>query len=45
LYPVLEVQQFTVYPFWVFVFTVTVALYPATYAARLQPAQAMKRSF
>jgi ABC-type lipoprotein release transport system permease subunit len=45
LYPVLQPAQFIVFPFWVFVFTVGIALYPATYAARLAPAKAMRRSF
>jgi ABC-type lipoprotein release transport system permease subunit len=44
LYPVLEVKQFIEYPFWVFVITVVVGLYPAVYAARLPPAEAMRKS-
>ncbi len=44
LYPVLEVKQFIEYPFWVFVITVVVGLYPAVYAARLRPAEAMRKS-
>lgn len=44
LYPVLQVNQFIIYPFWVFVFTVVVGLYPAVYAARMSPAGAMRRS-
>ncbi len=44
LYPVLEVKQFIEYPFWVFVITVVVGLYPALYAARLRPAEAMRKS-
>jgi ABC-type antimicrobial peptide transport system permease subunit len=34
-----------VYPLTVFIFTGLVALYPAIAAARLQPAEAMRRSF
>lgn len=45
LYPVLQPAQFIVFPFWVFVFTIGIALYPAAYAARLTPAKAMRRSF
>jgi ABC-type lipoprotein release transport system permease subunit len=45
LYPILDVKQFVTYPAWAFVFTVIVALYPAFYAARLRPAEAMRKSF
>lgn len=45
LYPVLHVNQFTIYPAAVFVFTLIAALYPAVYAARMKPAEAMRRSF
>jgi ABC-type lipoprotein release transport system permease subunit len=44
LYPVLTVKQFIKYPFYVFVFTVVVGLYPAIYAARMKPADAMRKS-
>jgi len=44
LYPVLQLNQFILYPFWVFVFTVVAGLYPAVYAARMAPAGAMRRS-
>ena len=44
LYPVLQVDQFIIFPFWVFVFTVIVGLYPAVYAARMKPADAMRKS-
>lgn len=44
IYPVPRAYQYIVYPVWLFVFTVLVGLYPAWYAARLQPAKAMKRS-
>ncbi len=43
LYPVLQVQQFTMYPFWVFVLTLLVGVYPAVYAAKISPADAMRR--
>ena len=44
IYPVLYVRQFIVYPLWVLIFTMIVGIYPATYAARLKPAEAMRRS-
>jgi len=44
LYPVLRTEQFTLYPLSVFVFTLFVSLYPALFAARLKPAEAMRRS-
>jgi ABC-type lipoprotein release transport system permease subunit len=45
LYPVTEIRQFIVYPVSAFLFTLLIALYPATYAARLTPAKAMRKSF
>ncbi len=45
LYPVMRARQYTFYPFWVFIFTTIIGLYPATYAARMNPAKAMRRSF
>jgi ABC-type lipoprotein release transport system permease subunit len=45
LYPVIQTSQFIVYPLVVFFFTVFVGSYPALYAARMQPAEAMRRSF
>jgi ABC-type lipoprotein release transport system permease subunit len=45
LYPVLNLKQFTFYPFWVFVFTVLTGIYPAVHAARMLPADAMRKSF
>jgi ABC-type lipoprotein release transport system permease subunit len=45
LYPVLNLKQFTFYPFWVFVFTVLTGIYPAVHAARMLPAEAMRKSF
>ncbi len=44
LYPVMKVQQFIFYPFWVFVFTSVVGIYPAVYAAKMSPAAAMRKS-
>ena len=45
LYPVLQASQFLIYPAAVFVFTLVVALYPAIYAGRMKPTEAMRRSF
>lgn len=45
LFPVLTVDQFIIYPLAVFFFTGLVGLFPAIVAARLQPAEAMRRSF
>ncbi len=45
LYPVLHVSQFIVYPICAFLFTLLIALYPASYAAKLTPARAMRKSF
>ncbi len=44
LYPVLKVQQFIIYPIWVFIFTIIAGLYPAVYAAKMSPAEAMRKS-
>lgn len=43
--PELHLSQYTVYPAWVFVFTVLVGVYPAVHAARIAPARAMRKSF
>ena len=44
LYPVLKLKQFIFYPFWVFVFTEIAGIYPAVYAAKIVPADAMRKS-
>ncbi len=44
LYPVLHTKQFFVYPLAVFLFTTVISLYPALYAARLIPAEALRKS-
>jgi ABC-type lipoprotein release transport system permease subunit len=44
LYPVMQLNQFTVYPALVFLFTITMGLFPALYAARMKPANAMRLS-
>lgn len=44
LYPVLEVRQFFIYPFWVLIFTLVAGIYPAVFAARMKPANSMRKS-
>jgi ABC-type lipoprotein release transport system permease subunit len=44
LYPVLQIHQFMTYPFWVFVFTLVIGLYPARYAAKMSPAEALQKT-
>jgi ABC-type lipoprotein release transport system permease subunit len=44
IHPVLTGRQFWFYPFWVLVFTLVTSSYPASYAARIQPAEAMRKS-
>ena len=45
LYPEMAFHHFTLFPALVFVFTVVVGLYPAVYAARMNAAEAMRKSF
>ena len=44
LYPVMRTHQFTTYPVAVVLFTLLVSFYPAQFAARLTPSEAMRRS-
>jgi len=45
LYPVLTVIQFIKYPLLFFIFTIITALIPAWSAAKMKPAEAMRKSF
>ncbi|RKU14907.1 hypothetical protein C6501_07445 [Candidatus Poribacteria bacterium] len=45
IYPVLTIEQFTVYPLAVFIFTIIAGLYPAWHVAKMSPVDAMRRSF
>ncbi len=45
LYPVMQLKQYVLYPVAVFLLTMVVGLYPASYAARMNAAKAMRRSF
>lgn len=44
LYPELALKQFTLYPVLIFIFSLTAAIYPAVFAAKMTPAKAMQRS-
>ena len=44
LYPELALKQFTLYPVLIFLFSLTAAIYPAVFAAKMTPAKAMQRS-
>ena len=45
IYPVMHFNQFTLFPLYVFTFTLIAGIYPALFAAKLAPAKAMRRSF
>ena len=45
IYPIMTVEQFIIYPVWLFIFTIIAGIYPARYAAKMSPAAAMRRSF
>lgn len=43
MYPIMELKQFVIYPIAVFIFTALIGLYPARHAARILPAEAMRK--
>ncbi len=43
--PEFRVMQYIIYPFWVFIFTLLIGIYPAIHASRIEPAKAMRKSF
>ena len=43
IYPVISVQQYTVFPLALIIFTMITGFYPAIHAARITPANAMKK--
>jgi ABC-type antimicrobial peptide transport system permease subunit len=43
--PIMTIEQFIIYPVWLFIFTLIAGLYPARHAAKMSPAAAMRRSF
>jgi ABC-type lipoprotein release transport system permease subunit len=44
LYPVLTLNQYLIYPFVVFIFTLVISLYPALHAARISVVKALRKS-
>ncbi len=44
IFPVFTIEQFTLYPLLIMIFSLTAAIYPAVFAAKLTPARAMRRS-
>ncbi|UCH84711.1 MAG: ABC transporter permease [Candidatus Latescibacterota bacterium] len=45
MYPIMKIHQFVLYPALVFVFTTLIGIFPAIRAARMSPADAMRKSF
>lgn len=43
--PIMTVEQFIIYPVWLFIFTIIAGLYPAWHVAKMAPVDAMRRSF
>jgi len=45
IYPVVTVRQYVMFPVYILLFTIVIGIYPAIHAARIAPAQAMRKSF
>lgn len=45
IYPVLTLEQYTLFPISLFIFTIIAGLYPAWHVAKMSPVEAMRRSF
>ncbi|MBI5805791.1 ABC transporter permease [candidate division TA06 bacterium] len=45
IYPVITPRQYLLFPLYILLFTVMIGIYPAIHAARIPPAQAMRKSF
>ncbi|KPK02562.1 MAG: hypothetical protein AMK71_01825 [Nitrospira bacterium SG8_35_4] len=44
IYPVMTINQYIEYPLWIMLFALVAGLYPAVFAARLVPANVLRRS-
>jgi ABC-type lipoprotein release transport system permease subunit len=44
IYPVMTARQYWFYPLWVVIFTLVIGVYPACHAARIAPAEALRKS-
>jgi len=44
IYPVMTLNQYVEYPVWILIFAILAGLYPAIFAARLMPANVLRRS-
>jgi ABC-type lipoprotein release transport system permease subunit len=44
IYPEMNLMQFIKYPIWVFILTVIAGIYPAIHAARMSPANSLRKS-
>jgi len=44
IYPVIELSQYLVHPAFLIVFTIVISMYPALFAAKMTPAEALKKT-
>ncbi len=44
IYPVINLNQFIIYPISVFIITILIGVYPALYAAKIKPSKALRKS-